>query len=159
MILRENKIQNDIVEASISSHTGDNYLDLFKKSVLMNKYIDKDIGRDAIKSYKRALNIIENIDKGITGRPDAVLFRKDEEKALFEKINEIRKALTVKEDKKNYKNLLIQLADTKPFTDSFFDNVKVNDENNDIKNNRLELLKMQCNTFNNFINFSKLEGL
>ncbi len=158
-ILRENKIQNDIVEASISSHTGDNYLDLFKKSVLMNKYIDKDIGRDAIKSYKRALNIIENIDKGITGRPDAVLFRKDEEKALFEKINEIRKALTVKEDKKNYKNLLIQLADTKPFTDSFFDNVKVNDENNDIKNNRLELLKMQCNTFNNFINFSKLEGL
>ena len=158
-ILKENKVKNDIIEASISSHIGDNYLDLFKKSILMNKYIDKDIGRDAIKSYKRALNIIENIDKGITGRPDAVLFRKDEEKALFEKINEIRKAFTVKEDKKNYKNLLIQLADTKPFTDSFFDNVKVNDENNDIKNNRLELLKMHCNTFNNFINFSKLEGL
>ncbi len=158
-ILKENKVKNDIIEASLSSHIGDNYLDLFKKSILMNKYIDKDIGRDAIKSYKRALNIIENIDKGITGRPDAVLFRKDEEKALFEKINEIRKAFTVKEDKKNYKNLLIQLADTKPFTDSFFDNVKVNDENNDIKNNRLELLKMHCNTFNNFINFSKLEGL
>ena len=29
----------------------------------------------------------------------------------------------------------------------------------DIKNNRIELLKMFCNTFNNFINFSKLEGL
>ena len=29
----------------------------------------------------------------------------------------------------------------------------------DIKNNRLELLKMFCNTFNIFVNFSKLEGL
>ena len=44
-------------------------------------------------------------------------------------------------------------------TDSFFDNVVVNDENIDIKNNRLELLKMFCNTFNTFINFSKLEGI
>ena len=79
-------------------------------------------------------------------------------KLLFEKINEIRKAFTVKEDKKNYENLLIQISEIKPFTDNFFDNVKVNDENNDIKNNRLELLKMLCNTFNNFINFLKLEG-
>ena len=58
-----------------------------------------------------------------------------------------------------YENLLILLSETKPLTDNFFENVKVNDENNDIKNNRLELLKMFCNTFNNFINFSKLEGI
>jgi glycyl-tRNA synthetase beta chain len=37
--------------------------------------------------------------------------------------------------------------------------VKVNDENKDIKNNRFELLKMLCDTFDNFVNFSKLEGL
>ena len=158
-ILKEKKIKSDIIEASLSSHIGDNYLDLFKKNILMNKYINKDIGRNAINSYKRASNIIENIDNSIIGRPDVVLFRKEEEKILFEKINGIRRAFTVKEDKKNYENLLIQLSETKPYTDNFFDNVKVNDENNDIKNNRLELLKMFCNTFNNFINFSKLEGL
>ena len=158
-ILREKKIKADIIEASISSHISDNYLDLYKKNVLMNKYINKDIGKNAIRSYKRAASIIEKEEKNINGRPDAVLFRQDEEKVLFEKINEIRKALTVKEDKKNYENLLIKLSETKQFTDNFFDNVKVNDENNDIKNNRLELLKMHCNTFNNFINFSKLEGL
>ncbi len=158
-ILKEKDIKADIIDASISSHLGDNYLDLYKKNILMNKYINKEIGRNAISSYKRALNIIENTDSQIEGRPDAVLFRQDEEKALFEKINEIRKSFTVKEDKKNYENLLIQLSETKPFTDNFFDNVKVNDENYDIKNNRLELLKMHCNTFNNFLDFSKLEGL
>ena len=125
----------------------------------MNKYINKDVGMNAINSYKRASNITDKTDKEITGRPDAVLFRTEEEKILFEKINEIRKAFTVKESNKDYENLLIRLSETKQFTDNFFDNVVVNDENQDIKNNRLELLKMFCNTFNNFINFSKLEGI
>ena len=88
-----------------------------------------------------------------------MLFRTEEEKILFEKINEIRKAFTIRENNKDYENLLIRLSETKQFTDNFFDNVVVNDENQDIKNNRLELLKMFCNTFNNFINFSKLEGI
>ena len=158
-ILKEKKIKSDIIEASISSHFGDNYLDLYKKNVLMNKFIGKEIGQNAINSYKRASSIIDNADERISGRPDAVLFRKEEEKILFDKINHIRKAFTVKEDKKNYEKLLIQMSEIKPFTDNFFDNVKVNDENNEIRNNRLELLKMFCNTFNNFINFSKLEGL
>ena len=158
-ILKDKNIKPDIIEASISSHRGDNYFDLYKKNILMNKYINKDIGINAISSYKRAFNIIEREGKEMEGRPDAVLFRKEEEKSLFEKINNIRKALTVKEDNKNYENLLKNLSETKPFTDSFFDNVVVNDENKDIKNNRLELLKMFCNTFNDFINFSKLEGL
>ena len=50
------------------------------------------------------------------------------------------------------------LAEAKPATDNFFDNVIVNDENSDIKKNRLELLQMFCKTYNNFIDFSKVEG-
>jgi glycyl-tRNA synthetase beta chain len=125
----------------------------------MNKYINKDIGINVMSSYKRASNITSKADKGIIGRPDAVLFRTNEEKMLYEKINDIRKAFTIKESNKDYENLLIQLSETKQFTDNFFDNVVVNDENKNIKNNRLELLKMFCNTFDNFINFSKLEGI
>ena len=161
-ILKEKKIQPDIIEASISAHLGDNYLDLYKKSVIMNKNFTKDIGKDALYSYKRASSIldqeIKKSNQSITGRPDAVLFRKDEEKFLFDKINEIRKSFTVKEDSKDYELLLAQLASVKPLTDQFFDNVVVNDENQDIKNNRLELLSMFCKVFNNFIDFSKLEG-
>ena len=158
-VLKLKNIKPDIIEASISSHAGDNFLDLYKKTLLINKYKNKGIGLNAISSYKRASNILDKSGKGITGRPDAVLFRKDEEKILHEKINEIRKALTVKDDNKDYGSLLIKLSDTKESTDNFFDNVVVNDENQDIKNNRLELLKMFCNTFDNFIDFSKLEGL
>ncbi len=158
-VLKLKNIKTDIIEASVSSHAGDNFLALYAKTILMNKYKNKGIGLNAISSYKRASNILDKAGKGITGRPDAVLFRKDEEKILHEKINEIRKAFTVKDDDKDYESLLIKLSDTKESTDNFFDNVVVNDENQDIKNNRLELLKMFCNTFDNFIDFSKLEGI
>ncbi len=158
-ILRDKNIKSDIIEASISSYFSDNYFDLYKKNTLMNKYINKEAGKNAISSYKRAFNIIENTKENLSGRPDAVLFRKDEEKYLFEKLNEIRKSLTISEQEKDYEKLLLSLSEIKIFTDKFFENVIVNDDNNDIKNNRLELLKMFCNTFNNFINFSKLEGI
>jgi glycyl-tRNA synthetase beta chain len=158
-ILKEKKIKSDIIEASLSNHVGDNFLDLYKKNLLINKYINNEIGKNTISSYKRAFNIVDKASKELRGVPDPVLFRQNDEKFLFDKINEIRKAFAVKEDKKNYENLLIKLSEMKPFTDNFFDNVKVNDENSDIKNNRLELLKMLCNTFDNFVNFSKLEGL
>jgi len=158
-VLKLKNIKPDIIEASVSSHAGDNFLDLYAKTILINKYKNKGIGLNAISSYKRASNILDKAGKRITGRPDAVLFRKEEEKVLHEKINEIRKAFTVKDENKDYESLLIKLSDTKESTDNFFDNVVVNDENHDIKNNRLELLKMFCNTFDNFIDFSKLEGL
>ena len=125
----------------------------------MNKYINKEVGKNVVSSYKRAFNIIEKTDKTTVGSPDAILFRVEDEKVLFEKLNEIKKDFTVQDNKKNYEKLLFSMSEIKPLTDNFFDNVKVNDENHDIKNNRLELLKLFCNTFDNFIDFSSEELL
>ena len=58
-ILREKKIRADIIEASISSHLGDNFLELYKKTLIMNKFISKDLGKNAISAYKRASNILD----------------------------------------------------------------------------------------------------
>ena len=157
-ILKEKKIRPDIIEASISSHLNDNFLELYKKTLIMKKFISKDIGRNAVSTYKRASNILEQERSVFNNGPDAVLFQYEEEKELFERINTIRKVFTVKGEKKNYENHLKLLSDTKLSTDKFFDNVKVNDKNQDLKNNRLELLQILCSTFNSFVDFSKLEG-
>ena len=158
-IFKEKNVKTDVIEASISSHNSDNFFELYKKCSFMNKFINKEIGQNAINSYKRASNIIEKDGKGLEGRPDAVLFRKNEEKYLFDKINEIRKSLSLRDENKDFEKILKNLSEMKMHTDNFFNNVKVNDDNEDLRNNRLELLKMFCNTFNNFINFSKLEGI
>tara|TARA_B100000945_G_scaffold113925_1_gene90354 strand:+ start:2809 stop:4863 length:2055 start_codon:yes stop_codon:yes gene_type:complete len=157
-ILKERRVRTDIIEASISSHLSDNFLELFKKTSIMNKFISKDLGKNALSAYKRASNILDREKNVSKNGPDAVLFKYEEEKELFERINTIRKAFTLKEEKKNYEDHLRLLSDTKLSTDKFFDNVKVNDENKDLKNNRLELLQILCSTFNTFVDFSKLEG-
>ena len=161
-LLKDKKIRNDIIEAVESSHTGSDFLALYKKCIVMNKNISKDICKNIIGTYKRASNIVDQELKGqkrnITGQPESYLFKKDEEKYLFDKINEIRKHFASTEKRESYDETLKILAEAKPATDNFFDNVIVNDENLDIKKNRLELLQMFCKTYNNFIDFSKVEG-
>jgi len=162
-LLKEKKIRNDIIEAAEGSHTGHDFLVLYKKCLIINKNISKVVCKDIIRTYKRASNIIEQEIKGkkqdITGQPESFLFKKDEEKNLFNKINEIRKYFSNSKRQESYDETLKILAEAKPITDSFFDNVIVNDENSDIKKNRLELLQMFCKTYNNFIDFSKVEGV
>ena len=161
-LLKDKKIRNDIIDAVDTSYAGDDFLKLYQKCLIINKNISKDICKNIIGTYKRASNIIDqelrNEKEKIIGHPEDSLFIKDEEKYLFEKINEIRKYFSSTKKQESYEETLKILAEAKPTTDNFFDNVIVNDENIDIKKNRLELLQMFCRTFNNFIDFSKVQG-
>ena len=161
-ILKDKKIRNDIIEAVDSSHADNDFLALYKKCSIINKNISKDICKNIIGTYKRASNIIEQELKSkkeeISGQPESFLFKKDEEKHLYNKINEIRQYFSSTRKRESYEETLKILAEAKSTTDNFFDNVIVNDENSDIKKNRLELLQMFCKTYNNFMDFSKVEG-
>ena len=76
----------------------------------------------------------------------------------MKKINELKKYFASINKDEDYSKSLTNLANAKKVIFEFFDNVKVNDENEDIKKNRLELLQMLCKTFNNYINFSSIES-
>ena len=160
--MKDKKIRDDIIKAVESSHRGDDFLVLYKKCLIFNKNISKDICKNIIGTYKRASNIVDqelkNQKDSIIGQPESFLFKKDEEKHLYNKINEIRKYFLSTKKQESYDETLKILAEAKPTTDNFFDNVIVNDENLNIKKNRLELLQMFCKTYNNFIDFSKVEG-
>ena len=162
-LLKDKKIRNDIIEAVDASHTSNNFLTIYNKCLIMNKNISKEICKDIIGTYKRVSNIVDQESKNendkVLGQPEAFLFKKDEEKNLYNKINEIRKYFSNTKKQESYDKTLKLLADAKLTTDNFFDNVIVNDENLDIKKNRLELLQMFCKTYNNFIDFSKVEGV
>jgi len=161
-LLKDKKIRNDIIEAVDSSHVGNDFLLLYKKCSIINKNISKDICKNIIGTYKRASNIIDQELKikkeSILGQPESFLFKQDEEKHLYKKISEIRQYFSNTKKQESYDETLKVLAEAKPITDNFFDNVIVNDKNLDIKKNRLELLQMFCKTYNNFIDFSKVEG-
>ena len=159
--LKENKIRKDIIESSVYKASIDDMSKIFKKSITLNKNIKKESGIDAIYIYKRASNILiseKDISNEIIGSADPGIFKNEFEKNLYKKIHDIRKYFSSVGKTENYEESLKMLSATKNDVNAFFDNVVVNDSDPIIKKNRLELLKMLCKSFENYSNFSKIEG-
>ena len=159
--LKEKKIRNDIIENSIFRANIDELLKIFNKSVTLNKNINKDIGLNVVQIYKRSSSIL-NSEKDnsldIIGSADPGLFKNEIEKNLYKKINDIKKYFSSVGISENYEESLKTLSNAQPEVNAFFDNVIVNDNDPIIKKNRLELLKMLCKSFENYLNFSKIES-
>ena len=158
--MREKKIRHDIVEASIVNINLNTPTIEFDKAKTLNKLITNQSGKDVIAIYKRASNIIESENRKkfkLDNTTDPGIFKSDFERNLLNKINDIRKYFSSIDNSENYEETLSILASAKEPLDAFFDNVQVNDKDENIKKNRLELLQMFCKTFENFTNFSKLE--
>ena len=159
--LKEKNIRSDIIECSTNSYGIDDLLKIFNKSLNLNKNIKKDFGLDVIAIYKRSANILNSESKlklDIVGSADPGLFKNDYEKNLYKKIHTIRKYFSSIGRDEDYDESLKTLSSAKIEVNEFFDNVIVNDQEEIIKKNRLELLKMLCKSFDNYFNFSKIEA-
>ncbi len=159
--LKEKNIRSDIIECSTNSYGIDDLLKIFNKSLNLNKNIKKDFGLDVIAIYKRSANILNSESKSkleIIGSADPGLFKNDYEKNLYKKIHSIRKYFSSIGRDEDYDESLKTLSSAKIEVNEFFDNVIVNDQEELIKKNRLELLKMLCKSFDNYFNFSKIEA-
>ena len=96
------------------------------KEILMHGYMN-------VEALKKT---IETKEAHYFSRSRNAIWHKGKTSGFTQKVNEIRTLLTNRDVDKNYENLIQNLSELKPFTDNFFDNVVVNDENIDIKNNR-----------------------
>ncbi len=160
--LKEKDVRFDIIEASISNFSTNKLFSSFEKARCVNKIINNQIGIDITSSYKRASNILqsemENKEIEITNSTDPGIFKSDYEKNLFKKITDIKKYYSDIDNNENYEESLSVLAGAKKEVFEFFDNVKVNEDNEDLRKNRLELINMLCKTFQNFMNFQLLKA-
>ena len=159
--LKEKEIRYDIIDAITSSSSLNKLSSSYEKAKCLNKIINSQIGKDLTSSYKRASNILENEMKNnqieIDNTTDPGIFKSEFEKNLYNKINEIKKYYSAINNDENYEKSLSILADARKEIFEFFDNVKVNEENETLRKNRLELINMLCKTFQNFTNFQLLK--
>ncbi len=160
--LKEKEIRYDIIDAIISSFSLNKLFSSYEKAKCLNKVINNQIGIDITSSFKRASNILESEMKNnkieINNATDPGIFKSDFEKNLYKKVNEINKYYSTIDNDENYEKSLSILAETRKEVFEFFDNVKVNEENETLRKNRLELINMLCKTFQNFINFQLLKA-
>ena len=159
--MREKGIRQDIIETSLINFNLDNLLIIFIKAKKLNKIINKEIGLNLIQNYKRSYNIL-NSEKNVISNEnlstvDPTLFNNDYEKDLYKKLQYIKKNLTNIRIETDYDAQLILLSSVKQEITNFFENVTVNDNDENLKKNRLLLLKLVCKTFDKYFSFAKIE--
>ena len=159
--MREKGIRQDIIETSLTNFNLDNLLIIFMKAKKLNKIINNEIGLNLIQNYKRSHNIL-NSEKNVISNEnlsavDPTLFNNDYEKDLYKKLQYIRKNLTNIRIENDYDAQLILLSSAKQEITNFFENVIVNDNDENLKKNRLLLLKLVCKTFDKYFSFAKIE--
>ena len=159
--LKDKGARLDIVNSILQSNRLDDFYLLYKNINELSKCFKKPQGRDTILIFKRSKNILDTSiakDEEFFGNPENILFQHPVEDEILIKLNEIREYFTTPSRLRDNDKTISLLSELKPMTDNFFVNVKVNDDNQQVRNNRLELLTLLCKTFEKFTDFSKLDG-
>ena len=158
--LKDKGARLDVTNSILENNRSDDFYLIMKNINELSKCLKKSQGQDAISIYKRSKNILDqsNQDEEFFGNPDNVLFQHPSEDEILIKLNEARDYFTTPSRLRDNEKTITLLSELKPMTDNFFDNVKVNDDNQQVRKNRLELLTLLCKTFEKFTDFSKLDG-
>jgi glycyl-tRNA synthetase beta chain len=105
---------------------------------------------------KRVTNILKKSEGELTGIVNTSLLQEPAEKALFDALQTVNPQAYKLFESGDYTASLKSLAALKAPVDDFFDNVMVNADDADLKNNRLNLLKKLHVGMNLVVDLSKL---
>jgi glycyl-tRNA synthetase beta chain len=144
------------VTASVSSISIDNVPDVWERvKALEGLKSNADFEPVAV-AFKRVVNIIKKADLGETKPVDESLFEDTSESELNKLVINIKDKVTECIERSDFEEALSMIATIRPAVDTFFDNVMVMAEDENLKNNRLNLLsKISC-LFSEIADFSKL---
>jgi glycyl-tRNA synthetase beta chain len=145
--LREQKARHDLVDAVLSAGSlmaGHPLVSIVDRVEALGKFLDTDDGKNLLAGTKRAANILrieeKKDDKTYAGVPNAVLYRLEEEKSLAKAIDKVKEEAGTAVTKEDYAGAMSIIAKLRPAVDAFFDKVKVNDADAEVRENRLRLL-------------------
>jgi glycyl-tRNA synthetase beta chain len=159
--LREQGARHDLVDAVFALEGQDDLLMVVRRVEALGKFLDTDDGKNLLAGTKRAANIlrIEEKKDGKTydGAPDAALYSLDEEKALAKAIDQVKAEASAAVAIEDFAGAMSAMAKLRPAVDAFFDKVKVNDDNPQVRENRLKLLNEIRAATRAVADFSKIQ--
>jgi glycyl-tRNA synthetase beta chain len=163
--------ENEFIKSDIINSVMDNYLlnsdknsDIFaltKKIRFLNEFIQNKENHNIILLYKRSANILiieEKKDKKTyQAKPSRLIFKTKYEKLLYRKIKEILPKFRKMINLADFENAFQMLKTLEISLSAFFNHVVVNDDNQDVRENRLLLLSRVRLLFNLVADFSRIE--
>ena len=150
--------KQDVVNALFSKEIySSDFLKLYKKFLALNDFVNEGQGKKIIELNKRALNIviIEGKKLDIKNFVNKDLLKEKDEKILVELLDELKNKIEQEDD--DFKGVLKKISDLHAPLNNFFDNVMVNVDDVEIKNNRLSILKNVLNILKTYADFSKIQ--
>jgi glycyl-tRNA synthetase beta chain len=159
--LREQGARHDLVDAVFALEGQDDLLMVVRRVEALGKFLDTDDGKNLLAGTKRAANIlrIEEKKDGRTydGAPDAALYSLDEEKALAKAIDQVKIEASAAVAQEDFAGAMSAMAKLRPAVDALFDKVKVNDDDRQVRENRLKLLNEIRAATRAVADFSKIQ--
>ena len=137
-------------------------LDDFNKIEALDKFINDAAGKDFLNILKRVRRILsieeKKIDTPIGIKVNQNLLEMEEEKNLYNKQVNFSEEVNGLIKNEEYEKAMKSFSRISIYLEKFFESVKVNVEDKNIKNNRLMLLSMIRSTFIKFADFSLIEA-
>jgi glycyl-tRNA synthetase beta chain len=159
--LREQGARHDLVDAVFALEGQDDLLMVVRRVEALGKFLDTDDGKNLLAGTKRAANILrieEKKDgKAYDGAPDTALYSLYEEKALAKAIDQVKAEASAAVAKEDFAGAMSVIAKLRPAVDAFFDEVKVNDDDPKVRENRLKLLNEIRAATRAVADFSKIQ--
>jgi glycyl-tRNA synthetase beta chain len=159
--LREQGARHDLVDAVFALEGQDDLLMVVRRVEALGKFLDTDDGKNLLAGTKRASNILsieEKKDKrSYDGAPDPALYSLAEEKTLAKAIEQVKVEASAAVTNEDFAGAMSVLAKLRPAVDAFFDKVKVNDDNPQVRENRLKLLNEIRAATRAVADFSKIQ--
>ena len=138
--LRDQGARHDLVDAVFALEGQDDLLMIVRRVEALGKFLDTDDGKNLLAGTKRASNIL------------AI-----EEKALATAIDQVKTEASAAVAKEDFASAMTAMAKLRPAVDAFFDKVKVNDDNAQVRENRLKLLNEIRAATRAVADFSKIQ--
>jgi glycyl-tRNA synthetase beta chain len=160
-LLKAQNIRHDYVAAVLDGKT-DNLLAIRTKALALTNFLGTESGSNLLESYRRAANILaieEKKDK--TTYPPEIkekLLDAKEENELYDQICTLEPKILNALKTENYEGAMAEFARLQPYVKAFFDNVIVNAENAQVRQNRLCLLARIREFMDLNANFGKIES-
>ena len=160
--LREQGVRHDLITAIFALGDEDDLNRLIARVEALSGFLASENGTNLLIAYRRAANIVR-IEATKDGRhfdnqPDAFRFEQDEEKALWSALDGAHHALEAKVEAEDFVGAMGVLADLRAPIDAYFDQVTVNVDQPDLRENRLRTLAGIVATMNPVADFSAVEG-
>ena len=160
--MRDKGARHDLIDAIFSLPGQDDLALIVKRVKALAAFLETDDGENLLAGAKRAANILaieEKKDKKtFDGTPSGDLLEEPAERALEAAIAKVKFDTQAAINVENFEGAMRALAELRAPVDKFFDDVKVNADDANIRENRLKLLSEIRAATLTVADFSKIAG-